>query len=39
MILRTLFLMLALFVLSACVSKSSSSANMNSLKRAKSCAC
>ncbi len=32
MILRTLFLMLALFVLSACVSKSSSSANMNSLK-------
>lgn len=35
MILRILFLMLALFVLSACVSKSSSSANMNSLKAAK----
>ena len=35
MILRALFLMLTLFVLSACVSKSSSSANMNSLKAAK----
>ena len=32
MILRALFLMLALFVLSACVSKNLSSANMNSLK-------
>ena len=35
MVFRALFLMLALFVLSACVSKSSSSANMNSLKAAK----